>query len=120
MGCTNIVVKRDLTRNEIMETLRAFNENLQISKPDYFVIVILSHGRKNMRTGLDEIMDVNMTGVKVKDIKGVFLDGMKCPCMVGKLKLFIINACRQTKYHSSDQSRYGHLFILTYANTHTP
>ena len=112
LGCTNIVVKRDLTREKIMETLRDFNESLQISKPDYFVIVILSHGRTNIRTGLHEILDVNMNGVAIKDIKAVFLNGIKCPSMVGKPKLFIINACRQTKYTSSDQSRYVLYYIV--------
>ena len=96
LGCRKVLVKRDLNRNEIMKTLTVFNKQLQKSKPHYCVIIILSHGRKNSLTGLEEIMDIDMQGVPIKDIKEMFINGEKCPAMIGRLKLFLFQACRGT------------------------
>ena len=67
---------------------------LEISRPHFVIIAILSHGNKNDSTGLEEIMDVHMNGIPIRDIKKMFIDGKACPCMVGKPKLFLIQACR--------------------------
>ena len=94
LGCQEITIKSDLKRNEIFECLRKFREELEISKPHFVTIAILSHGNKNDYTGLEEIMDVQLNGIPIRDIKKMFLDGKACPCMVGKPKLFLIQACR--------------------------
>ena len=114
LGCESITIKRDLTRDEILECLRRFNEKLQISNPHYFVIVILSHGRRNKATGLEEVMDVNMDGLSVRNIKELFVNGAKCPSMVGKPKLFIIQACRGNRDQVLQKSRYGYLHTFIY------
>ena len=94
LGCQEITIKSDLKRNEIFQCLRRFREELEISKPHFVTIAILSHGNKNDYTGLEEIMDVHMNGIPIRDIKKMFIDGKACPCMVGKPKLFLIQACR--------------------------
>ena len=94
LGCQKITVKRDLTGTQIMKCLKAFSKQLERSKPHYCVVIILSHGRRNLITGLEEIMGVDMEGVAIKDIKELFMNGKKCPGMIGKLKLFLFQACR--------------------------
>ena len=94
LGCHKITVKRDLTGTQIMKCLKVFSKQLKKSQPHYCVVIILSHGRRNLMTGLEEIMGVDMEGVSIKDIKEIFMNGKKCPAMIGKLKLFLFQACR--------------------------
>ena len=106
LGCQEITIKSDLKRNEIFECLRRFREELEISKPHFVAIAILSHGNKNDYTDLEEIMDANMNGIPIRDIKKMFIDGKACPCMVGKPKLFLIQACRGSITQPQGHLRY--------------
>merc|ERR1712080_386000 len=58
------------------------------------VLCILSHGRLNTTTNKDEIMDINWQGVPTIELIDMFALGTYCPSMVGKPKIFIIQACR--------------------------
>ena len=87
LGCKGrITVHRDLDESQMIEAFKAFQAKLKESKPDYMVIAILSHGRNI--NGVEFIVDTNLVGVRIQVIKDMFIDRKKCPCMVGKAKLF--------------------------------
>ena len=99
IGCKESVkVVRDLTKKQIVATLNQFRQKLERSRPDFMVIIIMSHGFRDKRTGSDCIMDVNKEGLSVTSIKNKFIDGHLCRSMIGKPKLFFIQACRG-KFH---------------------
>ena len=95
LGCkNNIRVERDLTKTEMMNALVEFRHRLKVTSPDFMVLVILSHGKRDSKTGMEYIMDINMKGIPFSKIRNMFIDGHKCPSMIGKPKLFFIQACR--------------------------
>ena len=112
IGCKGkITIVRDLTKKQIIIALNKFRQKLETTRPDFMVIFILSHGFRDKRTGCDCIMDINQQGLTVTSIKNKFIDGHLCPSMVGKPKLFFIQACRgkfRQEYLSNNPS---HLFI---------
>ncbi|XP_074129648.1 caspase-3-like isoform X1 [Sminthopsis crassicaudata] len=80
--------KNDLTCKEIIELL------YNVSKEDHsqrssFVCVILSHGEEGIIFGTDG-------SVELKRLT-YFFKGDKCKSLIGKPKLFIIQACRGTE-----------------------
>ena len=77
-----------------MVTLRNFRQRLNTLTPDFMVLVILSHGKRDVKSGVELILDINGKGVSVSKIKNMIIDGHKCLSMVGKPKLFFIQACR--------------------------
>ena len=99
LGCRNrIRVERDLTKYQMIKVLKEFRAKLRSVKScDFMVIIILSHGKRDVRTGADYIMDINMNGLEISKIKSMFIDGYKCPSMIGRPKLFFIQACRGGK-----------------------
>ena len=93
LGCRDsITVKRDLTKSEMITAFQKFRLRLKSTSPDFMVVVILSHGKKD-----DYIMDINMNGVKLRKITNMFNDGHKCSSMIGKPKFFFVQACRGTE-----------------------
>ena len=95
IGCKeHVTVVRDLTKEEILSELKRFRLKLQKTRPDFMVIAILSHGFRDKRTGCDFIMDINKEGMSVTSIKNMFINGYLCRSMIGKPKLFFIQACR--------------------------
>ena len=101
LGCkNNITVERDLTRDQMINALTKFRLKLKKSLPDFMAIIILSHGKRDAKTGAEYIMDVNMNGMLISKIKNMFIDGHKCPSMIGRPKMFFIQACRGIKNNS--------------------
>ena len=95
IGCKNrITLERDLTKETIFECIGRFKEKIEVSLPDFIVIVIMSHGQQNPITGDDEFMDINMEGVSLSVIVDNLIDANKCPVMIGKPKLFFNQLCR--------------------------
>ena len=95
LGCRgNIRVERDLTISEMLGVLKEFRQKLNSSSPDFITIIVLSHGKRNNVTGTEYIMDINMQGLPISRIKNMFIDGHKCPVMLGRPKFFFIQACR--------------------------
>ena len=110
VGCRNrINVERDLNKSEILNSLTNFRKQIETSQPDFTVVVILSHGHQNSRTGNDEIMDIHMNGLPIYKIKNCLIDGNKCPAMIGKPKLFFIQACRGKKEQIPSSATYRYL-----------
>ena len=111
IGCQDrIYVEEDLDTNGVFSAITKFRSRLENSNPDFIVVVILSHGRRNPSSGADEIMDINMKGIPMSKIKNMFINGEKCPIMIGKPKLFFIQACRGIKEQAElfGESRYLH------------
>ena len=44
---------------------------------------------------MDEVMGVDGVGIVTNDIEDMFIDGLNCPGMAGKLKLFLIQVRQQ-------------------------
>ena len=113
LGCkNNIMVEKDLTSDEIIEALTKFRHKLKRSLPDFMVIIILGHGKRDTKTGAEYIMDVHMNGVPISKIKNMFIDGHKCPSMIGRPKMFFIQACRGIKKQTpQDDTWIRYLFV---------
>ena len=98
LGCQNrITVRRDLTRSQMLSELKAFHEKLKTSQPEFMVIVILTHGSLNKKNHTDYLIDVQQKKISMSKIKKMFVDGRQCPIMIGKAKLFFVQACRADK-----------------------
>ena len=94
LGC-RVHVQRNLTKPEMITALKFFKDSiLEQEKPEFMVLVILSHGRLNSKTKLDEVLDINYKGLSTDYIVELFVDKIKCPAMANKPKLFFIQACR--------------------------
>ena len=114
LGCEdNITVKRDLTSDEIKKSLLQFKDHLVETISDFSVVVILSHGRQNPK-GQEEILGIDWKGVSFSTIKNIFVDGRKCPAMIGKPKLFFIQACRGAHENQTQSSSTGRDFVSSH------
>ena len=81
--------RQDATAQEMMEILDQY-ANEDHSDADCFVCVLLSHGEPDVIFGHDG-------KVELVDIFQKF-DGNHCPTLIGKPKLFIIQACRGRQF----------------------
>ena len=106
LGCKdNVEVISDVNEREMMTALKRFRQRLTSILPDFMVLVILSHGKRDEKTGMEYILDIDLKGVPLGRIKNMFIDGHKCRCMIGKPKLFFIQACRGTRHQTQDFAR---------------
>ncbi|KAF7707393.1 caspase-3b [Silurus meridionalis] len=85
------VFKNDQTVSQITNLLKSVSKE-DHSKSAMFVCVILSHGDDGVIYGTDGI-------IQLKELAGLFR-GDRCLSLVGKPKLFIIQACRGTDLDS--------------------
>ena len=94
-GCT-IKIERDLPAGGLIEAVKTFREDIRANSSDisYVVVCISSHGRKNEKTGKEEIMGIDGEGVATDELTGMLTDGNQCAELIGKPKLFFIQACR--------------------------
>ena len=72
------------------ETMRKFANHPLHKKCDSTVVVILSHGKK------DEIYGSNCVPIAINDLTSC-LNAISSPVLIGKPKIFIIQACRGGK-----------------------
>jgi hypothetical protein len=86
-----VEVKVNLTRNGIKTAVLDFVENLENNCIDMCVLCVMSHGEENVILGSDGLeVDIKL------DIFNRF-SNKDCPSMIGKPKLFILQACRGPK-----------------------
>ncbi|CAL1614292.1 unnamed protein product [Knipowitschia caucasica] len=83
-----VTVHNDLTKKQIETALEKVSKQ-DHSKNASFVCVILSHGNEDGIFGTDKL-------ITLEDITKYF-KGDKCKTLVGKPKLFFLQACRGTK-----------------------
>ncbi|WAR20930.1 CASP1-like protein [Mya arenaria] len=81
----DVTIFPDLTANHI-KNMCAKMADKDHSDCDCFVFVILSHGEEGVVYGTDK-------EVEIKELASYFR-GDRCPTLIGKPKLFIIQACR--------------------------
>jgi len=72
---------------EMMEYFKNLSKSRRLTKYEFLVVFILSHGKE------DKIACIDGQNVLIEDILELFSDE-KCPQMVGKKKIFIVQACR--------------------------
>lgn len=84
-----MIVSTDLKVNEMKEKLHSVAE-MDHSNFASFVCVILSHGDENVIFGTD--------GMEKLDVLTRYFKGDKCRSLVGKPKLFFIQACRGSDF----------------------
>jgi len=60
---------------------------------DAFILVILSHGKQDGVYGIDGDLKTESGFVLLDDITSLF-DGANCPSLMGKPKMFFIQACQ--------------------------
>ncbi|XP_077588545.1 caspase-3-like [Stigmatopora nigra] len=82
-----VIVKKDLSVKEMLNLLRDVSQE-DHSKSASFVCVLLSHGKEGWIYGTD--------GVAELEKMSLFFKGRYCKSLVGKPKLFFIQACRGT------------------------
>jgi len=80
-------LKSNQTCNNMLRKVREV-ANLDHTDMDCFLLVVLSHGDEGIVYGTD--------GVMALDILTSPFKGMNCPSLVGKPKLFMVQACRGT------------------------
>ncbi|XP_053678470.1 caspase-like [Anopheles nili] len=84
-----VLVRKDFTKSQIKEELENLAK-MDHSKNDCFVLVILTHGSPNQLYAKDDKFDVSLLWENFV--------GSKCESLIGKPKLFFIQACRGTKF----------------------
>ncbi|XP_077861597.1 caspase-3-like [Saccoglossus kowalevskii] len=86
---------RDLTAHQMFATIRDVGA-ADHSKADCIIVCILTHGS---RVGVHGVDDKH---VNVDKLSGL-LNGLACPSLIGKPKLFFIQACKGTDEMAASQ-----------------
>lgn len=86
-----VEVKKDKTADQIKELMTQYSNYARHG--DCFVCCIMSHGNEAGVEGCDEQI------CPLNDITSPF-DGVNCPALIGKPKVFFIQACRGRKMQS--------------------
>uniref|UniRef100_A0A671N335 Caspase 22, apoptosis-related cysteine peptidase n=1 Tax=Sinocyclocheilus anshuiensis TaxID=1608454 RepID=A0A671N335_9TELE len=86
-----VEVKEDKTADQIKELMTLYSKDDRHG--DCFVCCVMSHGNKTGVEGCDEQI------CPLNDITSPF-DGVNCPALIGKPKVFIIQACRGLQMQS--------------------
>lgn len=95
-----VIVKADLTLQAMRQALTEFSQLPLLQEVDSCIVAVMSHGAKGgVIFGTDGRVDssgpVRDTYIFTTEIREYF-GAISCPCMSGKPKLFIIQACRGT------------------------
>uniref|UniRef100_A0A0B7A953 Caspase family p20 domain-containing protein n=1 Tax=Arion vulgaris TaxID=1028688 RepID=A0A0B7A953_9EUPU len=100
----NVWVKKNLTVLKMIEVLRLARDEYDHSAADCFVCAILTHGsetlveRESEKSGVrrDLLFGVDGKAIATSSVVQVFSDE-SCPRLIGKPRLFFVQACRGTK-----------------------
>ncbi|OAF64344.1 hypothetical protein A3Q56_07950, partial [Intoshia linei] len=80
-------VYTNLNVKEMLDTFNSEAKKLEHKNRDCFVLIILSHGFKN------HVFGVLGQSLLISKITNIF-NGLNCPYLIGKPKIFIIQACQ--------------------------
>lgn len=98
-----VIVKKDLTAEEIKNETESITKHDRIKESDCFIFIILSHGNKKGICGTDGV-PVSMTTLTE------MFQPKNCPELNEKPKMFLVQACRGKKKetaHSMDDDKLG-------------
>lgn len=84
-------MKNDCLNEDILDELKKIASFDSLKSHDSFVCIILSHGGNAQVHGIDNVP------INTYDIFDIFSD-KKCPPMVNKPKIFILQCCRGSTY----------------------
>ncbi|XP_069851906.1 caspase-8 [Dipodomys merriami] len=87
------VLFQNYTAGDISEVLQSY-QNTDHSEKDCFICCILSHGDRGVIYGTDG------KKASIYDLTSYFT-GSNCPSLVGKPKIFFIQACQGQSYHKA-------------------
>ncbi|XP_012866144.1 PREDICTED: caspase-8 isoform X2 [Dipodomys ordii] len=87
------VLFQNYTAGDISEVLQSY-QNTDHSEKDCFICCILSHGDRGIIYGTDG------KKASIYDLTSYFT-GSNCPSLVGKPKIFFIQACQGQSYHKA-------------------
>ena len=82
-----VEVRKNLTRNEMVHSVRDFAESDNHARADMAVVAILSHGTEGFMYGIDRCAIETEWIIQQ-------LNNENCPKLRGKPKLFILQSCR--------------------------
>ena len=91
-----IIVKRNLSASAIIELLTDVSRNNDLFDHSVLVVALSSHGTANGLLGAKTGAEQENNIVSHKEIISIF-SSQACPCLVGKPKVFIFNACRSSE-----------------------
>lgn len=95
-GC-QVFVEEDLDHVGMRRKVEWFRDEIERTPAedlDYVVCAVMTHGRENKDTYQEELMGINGRGVETRELLSILSNGHQCPKLVGKPKIFIIQACR--------------------------
>jgi len=108
-GCSNdrVKVERNVPDAEgFKRVIRDFKKEL--GQPDFVIVCILSHGRLNRNTNREEIIGTQGEGIPREDLQAMITDAKQCPELIGKPKIFLIQACRGQRDNDVMATRVEH------------
>ncbi|CAB4060190.1 unnamed protein product [Lepeophtheirus salmonis] len=91
-GC-KVTVKSDLDINGLYEVVSKYSKKTNYESYDYFILFILAHGTC-IQGAVDVIYGVDGKPLNLNFIRDSFIKGNNCGSLVGKPKIFFIQACR--------------------------
>ncbi|KAG8231876.1 hypothetical protein J437_LFUL011781, partial [Ladona fulva] len=89
-----IMVKTNLTHHQLLDFAHQLAGTKELKRHSSLVFCILSHGQK------DVVYGCNSVPVNIMDLVEIFC-GSKCPALINKPKIFIIQACQGSKLQQS-------------------
>ncbi|XP_040581701.1 caspase-8 [Lepeophtheirus salmonis] len=91
-GC-KVTVKSDLDINGLYEVVSKYSKKTNYESYDYFILFILAHGTC-IQGAVDVIYGVDGKPLNLNFIRDSFIKVNNCGSLVGKPKIFFIQACR--------------------------
>jgi len=89
----NVEVYDDCTKDQVLGVIEEAKSSQRLQHIDCFVCAVLTHGDISPVTGKEDLMFHDSKKLALEDLSES-LTAENCPCLAGKPKIFIIQACR--------------------------